>query len=249
MEYIRQTIHSYKLYDIFTIPQSLRDKMVEVIILPIENIAEEESKREIQKGVKDFYDKTAKDWAETWYSDDTMLPLLKKFIGMFDATPRILDAGCGAGYESMRLANLGAEVVGIDISEESLNIARMENPNCRFELMDFKYIGDSLGVFDGIVSIGSIIHVENSDLQIVFDNFAGLTKSTGFLFIVFAEGDGYNEKKSIREIDGEKYNRATYHHLPERIIDVAHKAGFKYLDEWFIDEPFGQWRNFVFQKS
>ena len=29
------------------------------------------------KGVKDFYDKTARDWADKWYSDETMLPLLK----------------------------------------------------------------------------------------------------------------------------------------------------------------------------
>jgi len=50
MEYIRQTIDSHKLYDIFTIPQSLRNKMVEVIILPVENIAEEELKREIKFG-------------------------------------------------------------------------------------------------------------------------------------------------------------------------------------------------------
>jgi hypothetical protein len=50
MEYIRQTIDSFKLYDIFAIPQSLRDKMVDVIILPAENIAEVEPKREIKFG-------------------------------------------------------------------------------------------------------------------------------------------------------------------------------------------------------
>ena len=54
MEYIRQTINSYKLYDIFTIPQSLRNKMVEVIILPVEIDTEKELKREIKFGfIKD----------------------------------------------------------------------------------------------------------------------------------------------------------------------------------------------------
>jgi 2-polyprenyl-3-methyl-5-hydroxy-6-metoxy-1,4-benzoquinol methylase len=87
------------------------------------------------KGVKDFYNKTANEWAKEWYSNETMLPLLKKFRELFDIKPRILDAGCGAGYESMRLACLGAEVVGIDISEESINIARIKNPKCHFELI------------------------------------------------------------------------------------------------------------------
>ena len=49
MEYIRQTINTDKLYGVFTIPQSLRDRMVEVIILPAENISEE-PKREIKFG-------------------------------------------------------------------------------------------------------------------------------------------------------------------------------------------------------
>ena len=50
MEYIRQTIDSYKLYDIFAIPHSLRDKLVEVIILPTENTYAAAQKREIKFG-------------------------------------------------------------------------------------------------------------------------------------------------------------------------------------------------------
>ncbi|MBO1346251.1 MAG: methyltransferase domain-containing protein [Hormoscilla sp. GUM202] len=38
----------------------------------------------------------------------------------------ILDAGCGSGYKSLVLAtaNPGAKIIGIDISEESLKLAR-----------------------------------------------------------------------------------------------------------------------------
>jgi len=50
MEYIRQIVVGDKLADIFDIPQALRDKMLEVIILPVENI-EEGSKREIKFGI------------------------------------------------------------------------------------------------------------------------------------------------------------------------------------------------------
>jgi methylase of polypeptide subunit release factors len=37
----------------------------------------------------------------------------------------ILDAGCGSGYTSLILAeaNLGAKIVGVDISAESINLA------------------------------------------------------------------------------------------------------------------------------
>ena len=75
MEYFKQTIDSYKLYDIFTIPRSLRDKMVEVIILPAENILKEEPKREINFGfIRDkvpplpnsFFDPLPEDELQLW---------------------------------------------------------------------------------------------------------------------------------------------------------------------------------------
>jgi len=37
MEYVRTTVDSPRLYDIFDIPPKLRGKMVEVIIMPLEN--------------------------------------------------------------------------------------------------------------------------------------------------------------------------------------------------------------------
>lgn len=200
------------------------------------------------KSVKDFYNKTANEWAEKWYPDETMLPLLKKFIGLFDGKkPRILDAGCGAGYESMRLAKLGADVVGIDISEESIKIAKMKNPDCRFEVTDCKCLGEQLGIFDGIAAICMIVHIEDSDIKTVFDNFRKVIKPEGFMFVTFVEGDGFNEKRSFLEVAGEKYNRAFYLHMPDRITEVAENSGFKYFDEWFLDEPIGNWKHYVFQ--
>lgn len=199
------------------------------------------------KGVKDFYNTTANEWADKWYSDETMLPLLKKFVSLFSNKPRILDAGCGAGYESMRLEKLGAEVVGVDFSEESIRIARIKTPNCRFELMDCTQLDNSIGVFDGITAIALIVHIENCDLHIVFDNFKRAIKDIGYFFIAFVEGDGFSEKRSYVEINGENYNRAFYLHQTKRIIEVAQKAGFRYYDEWFLDEPLGQWKYLVFQ--
>jgi len=194
----------------------------------------------------DYYDATANDTADNWYSNEMMLPFLKRFVGLFNAQPRILDAGCGTGCESMRLANLGAEVVGIDISEESIKIARTKNPNCRFELMNLKQSYDSIGVFDGIVSLGVVLHFEDCDLKLIFDNFYKSLKPEEFLFLAFVGGDGFCERRSYLEVNDIKYNRAVYLHQPEQIIKTAQKSGFKYYDEWFLGEPLGQWKFLVF---
>lgn len=44
-----------------------------------------------RKTVRDYYDKTAEDWAEKWYSDDSTLPLLQAFARLLPPRPRILD--------------------------------------------------------------------------------------------------------------------------------------------------------------
>jgi len=199
--------------------------------------------------MKNYYDATAHDTAVEWYNNELMLPFLKKFVGFFGTSPRILDAGCGTGCESMRLAGLGADVVGIDLSEESIKIAKTRNPNCRFKLMDLKQLNNSIGVFDGIISLGVIIHIEDCDLHTVFSNFAKVVNLNGFLFLGFVSGDGFCEKRSLLEVSGEKFNRAVYLHQPERIKEVAQKFNFDYCDEWFLEKPLGQWKFLVFCKK
>ncbi len=51
----------------------------------------------------------------------------------------ILDAGCGSGYKALALAeaNPGAKIVGIDISEESVNLARQRLQYHGFEAAEF----------------------------------------------------------------------------------------------------------------
>jgi len=50
MDHVRITIDSAYLYKIFDIPPALRDKKVEVIILPVENINSKKTKQKIQLG-------------------------------------------------------------------------------------------------------------------------------------------------------------------------------------------------------
>jgi len=201
------------------------------------------------KSMRDYYDATAYDTAESWYPNELMLPFLRKFVGLLGANPRILDAGCGTGCESMRLTSLGANVVGIDISEGFIIIARERNPGCRFELIDIKQLDDSLGVFDGAISLGVIIHFEDIDLRMVFDNFAKITRPKGFLFLGFIAGAGFCDRRSYLEVNGEEYNRKVHLHQPERVVEVAEKSGFRYYDEWFLEEQLGQWKFLVFSRE
>lgn len=54
---------------------------------------------------------------------------------------RILDVGCGTGHLTADIAASGAEVLGIDSSEEMIAEARKRYPRLRFEVMDARELG------------------------------------------------------------------------------------------------------------
>ncbi len=49
---------------------------------------------------------------------------------------RILDFGCGAGDAAKRFVEVGHKVVGVDLSDSGIRLARTRVPGARFELMD-----------------------------------------------------------------------------------------------------------------
>jgi len=76
----------------------------------------------------------------------------------------VLDVACGTGYGSMHLANQGAaEVVGVDLSEEAIEYARMHysHPKLRFAIGDVTNLALPSGYFDIVVSFETLEHIKN----------------------------------------------------------------------------------------
>jgi SAM-dependent methyltransferase len=89
--------------------------------------------------VRDFWDRVAADW-EIQVGDDGDVnrrlnsdPVLWRFAG--DIVGRdVLDAGCGTGYLSRKLAREGARVVGVDLSPKMVDLARAKAPEIEFHV-------------------------------------------------------------------------------------------------------------------
>ena len=96
--------------------------------------------------------------------------------------------GLRAGYESMRQKRLGAEVTGVDFSEEPIRIAREKNPDIRFEIQDFRYLSPELGCFNGITAVASLIHIPDNELDLVFGSMKSVLTENGFAMIIIVEG-------------------------------------------------------------
>ncbi|WP_420594809.1 class I SAM-dependent methyltransferase [Deinococcus sp.] len=85
------------------------------------------------------------------------------------AGARILSVGVGAGREldALALAYPGAvfEVVGIDLDESALNLARQRHPHWHFEVGDVNALAPELGRFDLIVAL-SVLQSRGVNLDV-----------------------------------------------------------------------------------
>ena len=84
------------------------------------------------------------------------IPAMTKLIGNVEGK-RVLDAGCGFGYYSIRCAKQGAEVIGIDISETQITLAKQEaqdvGVDIDFRVMDITDMREiPSGTFDMVIS-------------------------------------------------------------------------------------------------
>ena len=94
---------------------------------------------------------------------------------------RVLDAGCGTGQISLELAARGAQVVGVDISNNLINVAKRRLPSHLSKKIDFR-VGDMLapnyGKFDYTIAMDSLIHYDSNDITAALGELAKNTQSS-----------------------------------------------------------------------
>jgi 2-polyprenyl-3-methyl-5-hydroxy-6-metoxy-1,4-benzoquinol methylase len=73
--------------------------------------------------------------AEPAFIDRYLTPQVLALAGALTAGTRVLDVGCGNGWLAGRFRDLGCNVVGVDLSEQGIAIARRAFPEVRFELL------------------------------------------------------------------------------------------------------------------
>src|SRR5690606_26464210 len=109
---------------------------------------------------------------------------------------RILDAGCGPGRLGGRLAELGHDVVGIDLDPALIAAAEQDHPGPDWRVGDLSTVdvaADGLaGSFDVVVSAGNVMtFLDPGTRRAVLANIAACLAPGGRAVIGFGAGRGY----------------------------------------------------------
>ena len=169
---------------------------------------------------------------------------LKNFLKNKCENKKILDYGCGNGIHSVWLAKNGASVVGIDLSENSIQIAKEEaekkgiGNSVNFLLMDCENLEFSDNSFDIIFDGGTF---SSLDLNKSFPELARVLSPDGFLIGIETLGHNpfTNFKRRINGITGKRTKWAISHIFTMEDLKNAKKYFGKteiyFFSSYFVD--------------
>jgi len=137
------------------------------------------------------------------------VPYILELIGDMRGK-RVLDAGCGGGFYSLWLSERGVKVLGIDGSEEMINIAKEKTSrkmlNAEFLIGDVTDLRIKDGAFDLVLS--TLVLMDVKELDKAISELVRVTRNGGDIIIsvqhsILSAGDWEREsgQKLFRKLD------------------------------------------------
>ena len=198
-----------------------------------------------KRGIVEYYNDTSKEWTDQWYKDSTMLPFLKECKIILNDRLDVLDLGCNSGYETRRMKDIGLNPTGLDFSEKCIEIAKEKNKDIKFVcdnmLNDLSY----LGKFDAVISIASIIHISEDNLELCFKRIYDVLNDNGYLFMVVRSEEGKLDA-SYKTFNNHEYDREVYGYS-KKLLEEKMNNNFTFIKE--TKSHSDRWKYYFYQKN
>jgi cyclopropane fatty-acyl-phospholipid synthase-like methyltransferase len=139
--------------------------------------------------VRTGYNQVARIYLQERLTDSPDIRLLAELESRLKDGARVLDLGCGAGQPvTARLAERYS-VVGIDISEAQIELARSAVPSAEFRRADMVTSDLGESEFDGVCSYYAIIHVPRAHHLALFERIRRALRPGGVALLCLGAND------------------------------------------------------------
>lgn len=175
----------------------------------------------VYENVSRIYDDVAHDYHEKVHRTSDHIT---EFIKILPRGGKILEVGCGTGFDARYMMSKGFDVVGVDISTGMLGIAKKVCPKANFLQADIKTVEFDSKSFDGIFAAFSLIHLPKSDVPQVLEKFSTWIRPGGVIYIAVQSGE--SKERLIPAFFQKKGKFFLNVFSKEEIIKLLNNTGF-----------------------
>lgn len=139
----------------------------------------------------EVFDQLAEKYQGEHSNNPFQAALIERISALLPGGASVLDLGCGTGVPTAKiLTESDHRVVGVDISEGMLKLAREQVPAAEFVHADFIELPGDFGRFDAATAFFSLLMLSKADIERVLAKAAGWVRPGGYLGIGMVNFDG-----------------------------------------------------------
>jgi ubiquinone/menaquinone biosynthesis C-methylase UbiE len=197
-----------------------------------------------QKGninpIKKAYDKVAENYGQAFYyelySKHLDVKLLDLFCERVNPNMPVCEIGCGPGEISTYLKYKGLNMVGIDISEEMIRVAKQLNPHIEYRVGDVFKLDISDNYFSGLLAPFLFVNYEMEDIRKAFSEIRRVLIRGGLFYLSFHAGSERIHVQDFLVPD----NPLEFIFLDVNTVEsLLVETGFEVI-EWIVRSPYQQ---------
>lgn len=149
---------------------------------------------------------------------------LDNFINKLSKSPKVLEIGSAAGRDTKYLYENGVDVVGIDLSENLVQIAKKSHPQITFQVCDMRKLPFKNSYFDGVWANAVFHHLDKSEMESTLQEWSRVLKDDGIIQLSTKMGEGNWQGKDSLSVGQEREFTLL---MPEELESMFKKINFK----------------------
>ena len=185
------------------------------------------------------YASIATDYAAAWVDRGSLDKHMARFVELVQPAGRVLDVGCGPGFDTAVFQQHNFLPIGLDYSMQMMLTGRQQYQiTAPLVQTDMRHLPIAAQSVDGIWACASLLHLQRKDLLPTLQGFQQVLKQDGLLYLSVKLGEG---SKWSTHSYGHRASRYFTFWQPETLDALLQTAVFDIVDGWIDFAKGVQW--------